>query len=269
MGKHAQLIIGPAGSGKSTYCKTTQEHCAAKGRVVHIVNLDPAADEFQYSCSIDVRDLIPVEDSMEEMELGPNGGLVFCMEHLVENIDWLAEQIQDFDEDYLIFDCPGQIELYFHLPVMRTIAQALQRWGYNVCAVYVVDSLIISDTSRFIAGSLMCLAAMMQLELPHINLLSKCDRIPDKSVIDAFLDPDVEGLTEELSKEMDSPKYAALNTEIARMITDYSVVGFTPFDISDEDSIDVALQQIDHAIQYGEDLEVKESKDMDDRPVDD
>ena len=28
MGKHAQLVIGPAGSGKSTFCRTIQEHCA-------------------------------------------------------------------------------------------------------------------------------------------------------------------------------------------------------------------------------------------------
>jgi len=24
---------------------------------------------------------------------GPNGGLVYCMEHLVENIDWLMQEL--------------------------------------------------------------------------------------------------------------------------------------------------------------------------------
>jgi GTPase SAR1 family protein len=56
---------------------------------------------------------------MDELKFGPNGGLLFCMEHLVENISWLEEKIDDFSDDYLIIDCPGQIELYSHLPVMK------------------------------------------------------------------------------------------------------------------------------------------------------
>ena len=26
---------------------------------------------------------------MTEMKLGPNGGLIYCMEYLIDNIDWL------------------------------------------------------------------------------------------------------------------------------------------------------------------------------------
>jgi hypothetical protein len=44
---------------------------------------------FRYECSIDVRELVSVEDVMTEMNLGPNGGLVYAMEYLVSNIDWL------------------------------------------------------------------------------------------------------------------------------------------------------------------------------------
>jgi Conserved hypothetical ATP binding protein len=34
---------------------------------------DPAAEAFQYDVTCDVRDLITLEDVMEELELGPNG----------------------------------------------------------------------------------------------------------------------------------------------------------------------------------------------------
>ena len=34
---------------------------------------DPAAEEFKYPVSIDVRELISLEDAMEELGLGPNG----------------------------------------------------------------------------------------------------------------------------------------------------------------------------------------------------
>eukprot|EP00877_Chromochloris_zofingiensis_P007753 jgi/Chrzof1/3230/Cz12g16240.t1 len=34
---------------------------------------DPAAEHFSYPVSIDIRDLISLEDVMEELQLGPNG----------------------------------------------------------------------------------------------------------------------------------------------------------------------------------------------------
>jgi len=260
MGKHAQLVIGPAGSGKSTYCKTIQDHCTAAGRVVHIVNLDPAAESFDYTPAFDIRDLISLEDAMEELDYGPNGGLIFCMEYLVENISWLEDQVNDYPEDYIIFDCPGQIELYSHLPVMKTIVECLQRVGFNMCGVYLIDSLVVSDASRFIAGSLMCLSAMIQLELPHVNVLSKCDMVPDKKVLDRFLDPDVGDVIEDMT-ERAPDGHEGLNRAVGDLLSDYNMVSFLPLDVSDEDSVFVVLAHIDNAIQYGEDLEPKEPKD--------
>ena len=52
---------------------------------------------------------IKLDDAMEDEELkfGPNGGLIFCMEYLMENIDWLQRQlgggIGDDDEVFLLF----------------------------------------------------------------------------------------------------------------------------------------------------------------------
>lgn len=55
-------------------------------------------------------DLISLEDAMEELELGPNGGLMYCMEYLLDNMDWLKDELDKYDEDeYIIFDCPGQV----------------------------------------------------------------------------------------------------------------------------------------------------------------
>ncbi len=93
---------------------------------------------------------------MEEMEYGPNGGLVFCMEYLLQNIDWLLDQLGDFSDDYLIFDCPGQIELYSHVPLMRSLVDQIQQAGFRLCAVYLIDAMFISDTPKFIAGALTC-----------------------------------------------------------------------------------------------------------------
>lgn len=127
--RYCQLVMGPAGSGKSKYCTVIQENAKiAQRRNIHVVNLDPAAEAFDYEPLVDIRDLIQVDDVMEDAELkfGPNGGLVFCLEFLLENLNWLEEQLQDVDDDYILFDCPGQIELYTHLPVMRRFVDVLQ-----------------------------------------------------------------------------------------------------------------------------------------------
>ena len=44
---------------------------------------------------------------MEEIKWGPNGGLVFCIEYLSQNMEWLEDDLSQFDEDgYFLFDCP-------------------------------------------------------------------------------------------------------------------------------------------------------------------
>lgn len=45
------------------------------------MNLDPAAEEFAFEPDVDIKDLISLEDVMEEMGLGPNGGLMACFEY--------------------------------------------------------------------------------------------------------------------------------------------------------------------------------------------
>ena len=47
---------------------------------------------------------------------------------------------------------------------------------------------------------------------------------------------------------------------LCHQIDDYSMVRFLPFDRSDEEGINIVLQNIDFSIQYGEDLEFKEPK---------
>lgn len=38
------------------------------------------------------------------------------------------------------------------------------------------------DPTKFISGVLCSLSAMVQLELPHINVLTKCDLVDDKEL---------------------------------------------------------------------------------------
>lgn len=46
---------------------------------------------------------------MEEFDLGPNGGLVYCMEYLLANFSWLEDKLKQLGSQYVLFDCPGQV----------------------------------------------------------------------------------------------------------------------------------------------------------------
>jgi len=254
--------MGPAGSGKSTYCKVIQEHCDTIKRCVNVVNLDPAAESFEYRVAFDIRELVSLDDVMGELEYGPNGGLVYCMEYLLENIDWLKDELDNYEDDeYIIFDCPGQVELYSHIPVMREILDHLKLWGYNVCGVYLLDALAISDPSKIISGTLLSLSAMVQLELPHINVMTKCD-LADLSQLSSFLSEDRTSMAAYVADAPHSfPRAKRLTDAIVSVIDDFTMVSFVPLDITDEESIALVLAHADQNIQYGEDLEPKEPRD--------
>ncbi|KAL7720763.1 GPN-loop GTPase 3 [Entamoeba marina] len=266
MGKCAQIIMGPAGSGKSTYCRYMKQYLTDLHRRPFMVNLDPALDESYYDIDIDIRDLVTIEDVMENLDYGPNGALVYCMEYLLENLEWLSEELGDYDDDYLIIDCPGQIELYSHLPVMSQIVEFLKRENYMLCGVFLVDSQVLTDSSKYVSAVLCCLSVMSSLEIPHINVLSKMDlwskNLQDTETLYEFLDNDplfaCGGLDEEIGD-----RFHKLNVALVDLIQSYSLVGFTPLNIKDEDTIDVLLQKVDTCLQYYDDVEPQEPKDMD------
>ncbi|KAI8930317.1 GPN-loop GTPase [Entophlyctis helioformis] len=264
MGKVCQLVMGPAGSGKSTYCKTMVTHSQTIKRSFHLVNLDPAAENFEYKPTIDIRDLITLDDVMEELQFGPNGGLIYCMEHLMDNLDWMEDELQDYEDDYLIIDCPGQIELYTHFTIMQRLVEMLQRLNYRVCSVYLLDSQFIEDTPKFFAGVMSAMSAMLQIEVPHVNVLTKMDLLGERkpAELDRFFEVDSSLLLDDANKET-RPKFHALNEALVRLIDEYNMVNFLPLNIKDEDSVANILEHIDHAVQYGEDMEPKEPKDED------
>lgn len=289
------LVLGPAGVGKSTFCTSLISYMNSIGRRAHIVNLDPAAEPSKYEFTVDIRDLISLQDVMEELELGPNGGLVYCFEFLMNNLDWLAEQIGDYDEEFLIFDCPGQIELYTHVPVLPRIVSFLSRqMNFSLCATYLLEAPFVVDRPKFFSGVLSAMSAMILLETPHINILSKMDLVEagpanpsgadsdtspalggsagsiSRRELKRFLNPDPLLLADEANAQM-NPKFHSLNQSIANLIDDFGMVQFLPLRAKDPDSVATILSYLDDVTQWAESQEPKEPKeemfdDEDDMP---
>lgn len=254
---HGQIVIGPPGSGKTTYCKVMAEFLRALGRKVAVINLDPANDSLPYKCSVDISELITIDDVMDKAGFGPNGGLVFCIEYLEKNLDWLKVHLDKLGgQYYLLFDCPGQVELYTHNSAIRNIfTEMTQKWNHHLAAVHLVDSHYCSDPAKFISVIFTTLATMIQIELPHVNVLSKADLIEKYGRLPFNLDfftevLDLSYLMDQFSEDPFFKKYRKLNEAMVGIITDYSLVTFIALHAEDRESLLRVLKAVDLATGY-------------------
>ena len=159
------------------------------GRNPLLVNLDPAAEDSSLPLlpEVDVRDLVCLEEVMREHGLGPNGGLAFCMGYVAENADWLKEKLaaalaKGPGDRFLIVDTPGQAELFspgpHGAPLLSLLSSLAKEPPFvSLAAVLLLDSHLCTDGGKYLAGLLTALGAMLHLELPQVNVLSKIDNL--------------------------------------------------------------------------------------------
>ena len=54
--------------------------------------------------------------------------------------------------------------------------------AFQIVSIYMLDITFILEGDKFVSGVLMALSAMMQLGLPGITVLSKCDLVQGKII---------------------------------------------------------------------------------------
>lgn len=182
---------------------------------------------------------------------------------------------------------PGQIELYTHIPVVPALVRHLTRTGalnVNLCATYLLESTFVIDRAKYFAGTLSAMSAMIMLEVPHVNILSKMDLVKgsmSRKELKRFIDPDTSLLDDDPSDSsaatasaqlagsdpsaadsiMAGGSFKRLNRAVAQLIDDFSMISFLQLDVQDEDSVGAILSYIDDAIQYHEAQEPREPND--------
>ncbi|SOV82126.1 nucleolar preribosomal associated cytoplasmic ATPase, putative [Plasmodium reichenowi] len=209
--KYGQVVVGPAGSGKSNYCKMMKEFMKIKKRNCYVVNLDSACEEYYYErkkkpinttsniekelndyydtiYDIDIRNYVEVNNLMEEQHLGPNCALLRSVEILYENSYLLEEELNNYDDDdnYFIIDTPGQIELYTHTDYFKKILNIFTEQNIRLIIVFLIDISFISSNTKLLSAYLTSLSTMINFELPHINILTKCDLLISKNYYHEF-----------------------------------------------------------------------------------
>jgi len=201
-------------------------------------------------------ELVRLDDVMEKLNLGPNGALMYCMEYIEQNFDWLLSKLEKIKDSYLIFDMPGQVELYTHHTATKNIFEKLEKLDYRLCTVHMIDSHYCSDPYKFISTLLLSLSTMLHLGHPHVNVLSKADLLKTNAEkldfgIDFYTDVlNLDYLLELLDDDPLSHKYKKLNEALVSLVEEYGLVCFIPLDVSSERSLLSLKSAVDKANGY-------------------
>ena len=194
---------------------------------------------------------------MKDDELGPNGGILYAMEELEHNMDWLEEGLKTLGEDYVIFDCPGQVELFTHHSSLRNIFFKIQAMGYRMVVLNLTDSYCLTLPSLYISNLLLSLRAMLQMDLPHLNVLTKIDKLASYGELPFNLDfytevQDLSYIVPHLEAENSafSEKFAGLNNAVIELVESFGLVGYETLAVEDKRSMMHLLQMIDRAGGY-------------------
>jgi GTPase SAR1 family protein len=172
------FVLGTAGSGKSELTGVFTRWLELQGEDAMAVNLDPGAISIPYSANVDVRDYIRVEALMEEYGLGPNGGLMLASEMMLEIVEQLASDLDDFDPDVALIDTPGQMEMFAFRDVGARIAEEISDEGKGI--FYLFDAGFSRDPLNYVMSMFLASAINNRFLLPQVSVLSKADLLGDE-----------------------------------------------------------------------------------------
>jgi len=161
------FVLGPAGCGKSSFVKVFSDYLREMGLEVGCINLDPATEPI-FKAEVDVRNYVKTEDVMREYKLGINGGLL-------KSVDLCLKYVNKFrvERDYVLYDTPGQMELFIYSYAGRKIVEALS--DSSTVALFLMDSSLIKDSESFLSAVMQNVIVSLRLSLPTATVLTKCD----------------------------------------------------------------------------------------------
>jgi len=172
------LVIGMAGSGKTNVVNQLKNHFTTNKKSFSIVNLDPAVRSIPYSekCLIDIRDSVDFKEVMKKYELGPNGGIVTSLNLFSAAFDDVLQIMEEkaAENEFVIFDTPGQIEVFNWSASGPIIAGTLAS-EYPTIIVYVVDTHRSRKTNTFMANMLYACSVLFKYKLPFVLAFNKID----------------------------------------------------------------------------------------------
>lgn len=182
------LVIGMAGSGKSTFAGALSRHLSssstsadgsettAREKDAYLVNLDPAVGALNYEPNVDIRDTIDYKRVMEEYNLGPNGGILTALNLFTTKFDQVLSILErrSTEVDHIVLDTPGQIEIFTWSASGTIITDSLAS-AMPTCVAYVIDTPRTTAPATFMSNMLYACSIMYKTKLPFVLVFNKTD----------------------------------------------------------------------------------------------
>ncbi|MHA1909228.1 MAG: PRK13768 family protein [Candidatus Thorarchaeota archaeon] len=207
------FLVGTAGSGKSLLTASLEKWLVGSDLSVTVVNLDPGVESPPYTSDVDIREYVDYGEVMKQFGLGPNGALVASLDMAIGHVNDIREEIFDTGREYVLVDCPGQMELFAYRNSGPLMVSSL--CGTDpALSLYLLDSNIARTAAGYLSSVLLGFSISIRFGLPQLNVLSKSDILMPEEVelietwssepytIEEAIETTTEGLIREYSKSV-------------------------------------------------------------------
>ncbi|KAJ1524225.1 hypothetical protein ONE63_010744 [Megalurothrips usitatus] len=183
------IVLGMAGSGKTSLVKRIQTYLHFKQTPPYVINLDPACAEVPYLTNIDIRDTVKYKEVMKQYGLGPNGGIVTSLNLFSTKFDQVLQLLHKASSShkYAIFDTPGQIEVFTWSASGTIISEALAS-SFPTVVVYVMDTVRSVNPVTFMSNMLYACSILYKTKLPFIVVMNKIDVVDNSYAVEWMRD---------------------------------------------------------------------------------
>ncbi|VDD91083.1 unnamed protein product [Enterobius vermicularis] len=170
------VVLGMAGSGKSSFVRRLVSYLHQKKVLPYVLNLDPAVNTVSYPANIDIRDTVNYKEVMKEYNLGPNGAIITCLNLFCTQFHQVLELIAKRESvcPYFIIDTPGQIEA-FTWSASGSIITDLLASSRPTMIAYILDSVRAANPTTFMSNMLYACSILYRTKLPFVIVLNKAD----------------------------------------------------------------------------------------------
>ncbi|TNN17308.1 GPN-loop GTPase 1 isoform 2 [Schistosoma japonicum] len=178
------IVLGMAGSGKTTFVKKLTEHFMAISSYSYAINLDPAVHHVPYNLNIDIRDTVNFKEVMKQYGYGPNGAIMTSLNFFASQFHKVVDMINNSSSkiSFVVIDTPGQIEV-FTWSASGTIITELLGNSFPTLIVYVMDTPRSHNPITFMSNMLYACSVLYKMGLPFILVLNKTDIIESEFAI--------------------------------------------------------------------------------------
>eukprot|EP00753_Platysulcus_tardus_P013742 PLAT3844.2.p1 GENE.PLAT3844.2~~PLAT3844.2.p1 ORF type:complete len:430 (+),score=196.54 PLAT3844.2:23-1291(+) len=170
------LVVGMAGSGKTTLMQRLNAHTYMAGQPAYIVNLDPAVLHLPYEAHIDIRDSVDYKRVQKQYKLGPNGAIMTALNLFATKFDKVASILETRAKEYdhVFVDTPGQIEVFNWSASGSIITESLAATLPTVL-LFVVDTPRCTAPQTFMSNMMYACSMMYKTRLPVVVVFNKVD----------------------------------------------------------------------------------------------